>query len=329
MPIFTEDSTNKEAPVPLRRVEEQLDALTHLREASPEEAVPALRKALAGRVNLVVAKAAKIAAERQFGVLVPDLLSAFDKLFEDPLKRDPQCWGKNAIAGALKDLGHSESAPFLRGLDHKQWEPVWNGQADTAENLRGTCLLALVACPDLERGEALRAIVNGVTEKAHIIRVEAARALGQMGGDDSALVLRLKARLGDESPEVTGQVFDSLLAIEGQVAVPFVAEFLDRGGVASEEAALALGSARLTAACDLLRAAWNKARDPDFRAVLLRAVSLSRLEPAMEWLLELVRTGRKADAKAAIDALALHSASAEIQKQVEAAVRERERELGT
>jgi HEAT repeat protein len=286
-----------------------------------------LRKALADRVNVVAAKAAKIAAERQFGVLVPHLLRAYDKLFEDPVKRDPQCWGKNAIAGALKDLGHSDSAPFLRGLQHKQMEPVWGGQADAAENLRGTCLLALVACPDLSRGDALRAFVNGLTERAHTIRVEAARALGQMGGDEGALVLRLKARLGDESPEVTGQVFDSLLAIEGEVALPFLAEFLERGNEAAEEAALALGSSRLSGAFDLLREAWTKAHNPDFRAVLLRAASLSRLEPAIQWLLEIVRTARKTDAKAAVEALAFDSASAEIQNQVEAAIRQREPEL--
>src|SRR5215469_2494784 len=212
--------------MPARRVEEQLEALSLLREAAPEEAIPALRRALGDRVNVVVAKAAKITAERQFRVLEPDLLRTFARLFDDPVKRDPQCWGKNAIAASLKDLGHSESAPFLRGLQHRQMEPVWGGEADTAENLRGTCLLALVACADLERGEALRAFVSGLAEKAHIIRVEAARALGQMAGDDGALVLRLKALLGDESPQVTGQVFDSLLAIEDERALPFLAEFL-------------------------------------------------------------------------------------------------------
>lgn len=314
--------------MPARRVEEQLEALSRLREAAPEEAVPALRKALADRVNLVVAKAAKIAAERQLRALESDLLRAFDKLFDDPVKRDPQCWGKNAIAGALKDLGYSESAPFLRGLDHKQMEPVWGGEADTAENLRGTCLLALVACPDLERGEALRAFVSALTEKAQTIRVEAARALGQMAGDEGALVLRLKALVGDENPQVTGQVFDSLLAIEGERALSFTADFLRRGGEAGEEAALALGSSHLPGAFDLLRETWKAARHPDFRAVLLRAIGISRLEPALAWLLDVVRNGRKADAAAAIEALALHHSSEEIRCQVERAIQEREAELG-
>jgi hypothetical protein len=312
---------------PVRKVEDQLDGLTQMREAPPEEALPALRKALGDRVNLVVAKAARIAAERQLQALLPDLLQAFSRLFEDPVRRDPQCWGKTALAAALKDLGHSESAQYLRGLRHRQMEPVWGGEADTAENLRGTCLLALVACPDLDRGEALRCFVDALAEKAHTIRVEAARALGQMAGDEGALVLRLKARLGDESAAVTGQVFDSILAIEGAQALPFLAGFLKRADECGEEAALAIGSSRLEEGFDLLRQAWDGARDRQFRAVLLRAISLSRLDAALEWLLDLVRSGRLADAMAALEALALHAGSEEVRAQVRCAAEGREPEL--
>jgi len=311
-----------------RRVEEELERMTALREAPPAEAVPALRKALGDRVNVIAAKAAKIAAERQFRELVPDLLRAFDRLFEKAVERDPQCWGKNAIAAALKDLEHSESEPYLRGMQHVQMEAVWGGQADTAETLRGTCLLALVACPDLERGEALRCFVSALTEKAQTIRREAARALGQMAGDEGALVLRLKARMGDKEPEVLGQVFDSLLAIEGARALSFLREFLATGTAAvREEAALALGSSRLPGAVELLQEAWEAARDPEFREVLLRAISASRQEPAIEWLLGLVKRGRLRDAIAALRALALHRESEEIRKLVAVASQSREAEI--
>jgi hypothetical protein len=309
------------------KVEERLDGLSRLREAPAEEAVAELRKALADRVNVVVAKAAKIVAERQFHALTADLLQAHGRLFEDAVKRDPQCWGKTALADALKDLGYAESAPFLRGLEHKQMEPVWGGEVDTAENLRGVCLLALAQCADLDRGEALRRFVDGLTEKSPAIRQEAARGLGHMAGDESALVLRLKARVGDESPQVIGQVFDSLVAIEGGVALGFVAGFLPRADEAAEEAALALGSTRLEGAFEILRKAWTAARDPQFRAVLLRAISVSRLEPAIRWLVDIVRSGRKADAEAAVEALALHTASEEIRRQAEGAVEGREAEV--
>jgi hypothetical protein len=308
-------------------VEERLEALSRLREAPAEEAVAELRKALVDRVNVVVAKAAKIAAERQFQALTADALEAYGRLFEDAVKRDPQCWGKTALAGALKDFGYSESAPFLRGLEHKQMEPVWRGEVDTAENLRGVCLLALAQCADLDRGEALRRFVDGLTEKSPAIRQEAARGLGQMAGDESALVLRLKARMGDESPQVIGQVFDSLVAIEGAGALRFVASFLPRADETAEEAALALGSTRLEGAFEILRKAWTAARDPQFRPVLLRAISVSRLESAIGWLVDIVRSGRKADAEAAVEALALHASSEEIRGHVEEAVEGREAEV--
>src|SRR5579872_3765426 len=211
-----------------RRVEEQLDRLSSLRDADPTEAIPALRKALSDRINLVVAKSAKIIGERELRELIPDLLRAFDRLFENAVERDPQCWGKIAIATALKDLGHDESAPFLRGMRHIQMEPSFGGSVDTAETLRGTCLLALPACADLERDEALRCFVDALAEKAHVIRGEAVRALRRMEGVEAALVLRLKARIGDKEPEVTGQVFDALLELEGDRAVPLLAEFVQK-----------------------------------------------------------------------------------------------------
>ena len=55
---------------------------------------------------------------------IPDLLRAFDRLFEKPAEKDPQCWGKNAIAVALRDLGYQSSEPFLRGLRHTAHLPL-------------------------------------------------------------------------------------------------------------------------------------------------------------------------------------------------------------
>src|SRR5581483_10389693 len=232
--------------------------------------------------NLVAAKAAKIIGERELRELTPDLLRAFERLFENAVERDPQCWGKNAIATTLKDLGHDESAPFLRGMRHVQMEPSFGGSVDTAETLRGICLLALPACADLERDQALRCFVDALAEKSHAIRKEAVRPLRQMEGLEAALVLRLKARLGDKEPEVTGQVFDALLELEGDRALSLLSEFLQKSdGAVREEAALALGSSRLPRACELLREAYDVARDPQFREALLRAIATTRQEPAI------------------------------------------------
>ena len=288
-----------------RRIEEQLEALGRLRGTSPAEAAPALRKALADRVNLVAAKAANIAAELPAPDLIPDLLAAFDRLFEDAVKRDPQCWGKNAIARALKDLGHGESPAFLRGAVHIQMEPVWGGQQDTAGPLRGICLLALPACADLEREQVLRHMVDALTEPTATVRADAARALAEMQGDDCALLLRLKARTGDAEPAVTGQVLESLIALERRAALPFVRQFLAAADQVSEEAALALGGSRQSEAVDVLLEVWPTARGLEYRQAILRALSISRHDNAIEFLNHLAAEGRPQDAADAKAALAL------------------------
>ncbi len=287
-----------------RRIEEQLEALSGLRGSSAAAAAPALRKALADRVNLVAAKAAKIATELPAPEVVPELLRAFDRLFEDPVKRDPQCWGKNAIARALKDLGHRESGAFLRGAAHVQMEPVWGGQEDTAGPLRGICLLALPACPDMAREQVLRHMINALTEPSPTVRADAARALAEMQGDDCALLLRLKARAGDVEAAVTGQVLEALLGLERRAALPFVRQFLAAGDQVAEEAALALGGSRQSDAVDVLLESWPDARGAEYRQALLRALSISRHDRAVEFLKGLVADGRPqdaADARAALE----------------------------
>ena len=308
-----------------RQIEAEVERLNLLRDATPAEAVRALQKALSDRVNLIAAKGAKMAAELRLHDLLPDLLRAFDRLLEKPVERDPQCWGKNAISKALVALDHRESAPFLRGIHHIQMEPVWGGEADTAATLRGTCALALPSCSDIARGKILRHLVDVLADRALPVRSDAVRAVAQMQGDEAILLLRLKARQGDAESEVVGQVFDYLLQLEHDEALPLVAEFLQpKLGPVAEEAALALGSSRLPGAAVLLEQSFARQRDPDFRHVLLRAISSTRQPPALDFLLNLVRTAREADALSALEALALHRDSADIRRQVQHAAEERE-----
>src|SRR4051794_16501636 len=109
--------------MPVRNIERELQALTELRNSVPAEACEGeLRKALRDKVNVIAAKAAKLAAEMQMKELIPDLRTAFERMLMDPLKTDPKCWGKEAIAQALKDLGHAESAIYMKGAQHVQLE---------------------------------------------------------------------------------------------------------------------------------------------------------------------------------------------------------------
>lgn len=308
-----------------RQIEAEVEQLSRLRESDPADAVAPLRKALSDRVNLIAAKGARLAGEMHLHPLLPDLLRAFDRLSEKGPERDPQCWGKNAIAKTLVTLGYRESAPFLRGIRHIQMEPVWGGEADTAPTLRGTCALALPACHDIARDQVFKALVDALADKALPVRSDSARAIAQMAGIEAILLLRLKARLGDEEPEVLGQVFDYLFQLEQDHALAFVSDFLrPKLGVVAEEAAMALGSSRLPRAAPILQECWATQRDPDFRLVLLRAVSATRQPLALQFLFDLVRNARQVEVLSALEALSLHRDSPDIRRQIQDAIADRE-----
>jgi len=301
------------------KVEKQLATLKALRGAAltPDSTV-LLRKSLGERVNLVVAIAAQIVGELNAVEFLSDLKTAFERMFEKG--KDPQCWAKNALVKALKDLGVQESGIFLRGIRHIQMEPVWGGSEDTASTLRGTCAMGLIQCNDIPRDDILRCLVDLLVDKMASVRIDTARSLEQMGGREVLLLLRLKARLGDKDPRVTGEVLEALLHMEGKIAIPFVAEFLaSPDEELSEEAALALGGSHFPEAFSLLKNTWEDRPSN----VFLRALSISRLNEALDFLLDLLANGCPKDAEEALHALELQKASPEVVKRVEQAVLER------
>jgi hypothetical protein len=306
------------------KIEAQLERLDLVRDAPVNEAINSLRKALADPVNVVIAKAARIAAGRRLADLIPDLLKSFELLLDHPA-RDAQCWGKNEIAKTLIELDYSCSGPFLRGSVHVQWEPVWGRRVDTAATLRGTCLLALVQSTDLPRSNVLRQLVASLTDAEHSVRTDAIRALEQMAGDECELLLRLKASVGDEEPQVTGQALESVLKLEGERALPFAASFLKASKDGTrEEAALALGASQLPGTLDLLTKALPDAREEGFRRAILTAIGTSREAGATEFLFNVLETASVPDAEGALAALALHRRSKDIALKVNKTVRDRQ-----
>jgi HEAT repeat protein len=207
-------------------------------------------------------------------------------------------------------------------------EPVYGGQEDTAVHLRANAKLALVQCRDLSRREILRHLVDALADSADTVRIEAVRALEQMNGEEAALVLRLKAHAGDKRPAVIGQVFDSLFVLERDGAVSFVEQFLNgKDDEIRDEAALSIGASRLPSATKVLIKTWKETRNREFGEVLLRALSSSREESALEFLLDLVKSGLSRDSSAALEALALHRDSPEIQSRIELARESRASDL--
>ena len=299
-----------------RKFEEQLAALDALRRHPPDARVEPLRKALGQRNNFIVAKAADLVREFRLAQLIPELLTAFDRFFEDPTKSDPQCWAKNALSRALAALEHQEAPTFLRGMHHIQLEAVWGGRSDTAATLRATCALALVQCRSLPDAELLAHLVDLLGDEEKVVRVEVVRAIEQVGSAPAALLLRLKAVLDDDEPEVLGASYSGVLHLEGVSALPWVRRFLAAGDDAAAEAALAIAGTHSPEGFHVLRECFAEALDPWFRSVLLSAIALTRQVEAVECLFELVRT-ESLQAEAAVEAILRAMPSDEVLKRLE------------
>lgn len=304
-----------------RAFEEKLAELDALSSLPAEEAVPALQKALKSPNNYLTAKAAEIARRLRLKELMPELATSFDRFFIDAEKKDPQCWAKNALSRALTEFECQDSAVFLRGLRHIQMEPVWGGRSDTAGTLRSICAHALVGCRELREPELLGLLVELFRDKDHAVRAEAARAITQVGSDAASLLLRLRATLGNDEPEVLANCFAGVLAIEGTAAIAWVSPFFRQEDEIAAEAALALGQTRSSEALDALRKAFAEHKDPWFGGVLLSAIALTRCAEAFDFLLELVR-GESRFASEALPAIWNAVPPDEMKERLETAVRQ-------
>ncbi len=308
-----------------RAFEEQVAALDALRRGPQEARVAPLRKALGHRNNFIVGKAADLIREfvgeadsAKSGLvnLTPELLTAFDRFFGDPVKTDPQCWAKNAISRTLAAMEHQDEAVFLRGMRHIQMEPVWGGQSDTAGTLRATCALALVQCRSLTEKDLLEHLVELLADKDKTVRAEVVRAIEQIGSPSASLLLRMRAVLGADEPEVLGACYSGILRIEGLRAIPWVRRFLAAADDCAAEAALALAGTHSPEGFDALRESFVKADDPWWRSVLLSAISLTRQDSALEFLLDLVRT-ESLDAELAIEVVLRSVPSKDVSNRLE------------
>jgi hypothetical protein len=307
-------------------IEDQLAILRQLRASAgsdePAEIADKLRPFLRQANNLLVGRAADLARELDARVLLPDLVSAFERFLDAPAKSDPQCWAKNALSKALHHLGCDRSALFLEGMRLHQYEPVWGGQSDVAGTLRANCAHALIDCHELTHQDQLLHLLSLAADIDKAVRAEVMRAITAAGGDSAILLLRLRALTAgpEEDPSVIGQCYAGVLSLEGTAAVPFVAQFLSNQDDCSAEAAVALGETRTPEALAALLACLRPAEpseplprvrmrrpdtllDPVFASVFLSSIALTRQPLAIETLLDLVAS-ESSYAEAAIEALA-------------------------
>jgi HEAT repeat protein len=300
----------------------ELEALAESLRANPTldaATVEHLRKSLSHRNNFIVSKAAKLVADAEIFALLPEVLAAFDRFFADAAKTDPKCWAKDAVAKTLVKLEHRQKDAYLRGLRHHQMEASWGPPVDSAAALRGTCAHALVDCPGISDADLLTILLEPLTDADKTVRMEAARAIAQVGGVSAALILRLRALLGNDEPEVLGAVYSALLSLEGAQAIPLVAGYLKEGGDLAAEAAFALADMRSPEALAALIERLRAGADTWFTSVLLSAIALTRLPEAMNYLIAIVEQGDR-EAPQVIEAIGQTAPNAEVRARVQRAV---------
>lgn len=285
------------------RVQEALARLGAVRGDNSPTAVATLRDGLADRSPHVVARASQLVGDLEISALAPALLAAFERLMSDPVKNDPNCSAKAAIADALYRLGADAEELFLRGARHVQMEPVWGGRADTAGPLRSACGFGLVR---MGSRQALDVAAELLADPEARVRAEAARALGYSESEYATPVLRLKALAGDVEEEVIGECLTALLSIAPESSFDFVARFLERDGSVAGLAALALGSSRSARAFDCLKTWWHSISAASSRRAALLAIALIRSDEAREFLLRLIAEDEGPAARDAIAALAIY-----------------------
>lgn len=310
-----------------RPEEAKLDALNSLDLDDRPALNEAIAKALQDKSHRVVGKAASLAEERQLHERIADLLAAYARFLQDPVKRDPNCIAKKAIARALVALECRDIPFYLEGIRYVQLEPIWGGTADTAADVRCSCAMGLVTSNYVRAIPELAVLLNDSDVRA---REGAARAISCGHPREAEALLRFKVLIGDTQPEVLSECFTGLLAIAPEESMSLVAANLSHPDDAVRDfAALALGESRHPLALKHLRERWDDVLvSEEMRAVLIRAAAVHRSEAAFDWLLEIIEQGSKKQAEVAVDALSVYERNAKLAERVRAALAKRSERAG-
>ena len=282
-----------------------------------------VKKALKERNCLMVKQAAELCEERLIYDLEADLLKAYQRFLRKPVKNDPNCTAKGAIARALVALDSHEVDFFIAGLGYHQYEPVWGGSEDTAIDLRVSCAMGLV---NTSYHRALIDIVGLLHDHNPHVRKGTIRAIAFTQPLAAEAVLRSKAIAGDTEPEVTAEALSTLLKISPHASKDFVSSFMDSSGDPNlrQAVAFALGASKVDEALEILRSCWDNEpfkREQD-HALLLGGI-LHRSENAVAWLLDVIAEEGLASARFVVEELAIYHTDKKLSERVKAAIVER------
>lgn len=297
-----------------RKLEQTQLLLAELRDAPiTPDSLQQWRQILQSTQAAAITQTARLIAKRELTELKAELADAFTRLMCKPVKSDPNCLAKAAIADTLYRLDSHNHTLFLQGIRHVQMEPVWGGSVDTAATLRGNCALGLVR---MQYSDVMTELADLLADPEAPARMVAARAIGYSDSPQGIPLLRLRARMGDE-PQILSEYLAALLKLAPQQSMAFVSAFLDDPNPQVQElVALVLGESRQPEALDHLKNWWQKVRDPELRVTGLLSIAMLRTDEAFQFLLHIVAEGTETTAQEAIKALEIYRQDSDLWQRV-------------
>lgn len=303
-----------------KALEEKLARVSAI-DASTPQGREELRKALADKANLIVARAAKRIGREKITDLAADLPGVLLRLVSAGTAADKGCLAKQELAQAIYDLGPERDAEdaLLAGVRHVQEEPVMGGVVDTAAVLRGVCALGLVR---MGHREVMTILADLLADPEPQARIMAARAIAYAGQESGALLLRLKIGSGDREATVMAECFTALVQLTPAKALPLLERFL--GGVdtdLAQEAAMAIATSKREEALAILKRHWEE--EMLGRETLLLPLAMLRRQEAVDLLLGVAERGPESLAASAVEAMGMYRSDAEVKARILAAVKGR------
>jgi hypothetical protein len=307
------------------------EGLARLNEARRDPGTPeareVLRAALAGKSNVLAARAAMICGEAGLHEFVGDLEVAFARYLSDPLRTDPGCLAKSAIVEALARLGTGDNT-LIAASGHIQQEPAHAEPTDTAAEMRAAAVVALAERNHPRALELASVLLADKEPRARLGAITSFRTLPSAG---AAALLRYKALRFLNTPDYPSQaesrdeIAESLasLLVCSPDSLGLVASLLlDGDSDTASLAAIAMGESSLHGALGALRHAFEARLELEIRQAIVAAVGMLRTEGASDFLLDVVAHRDPALALVALDSLGPFLRDPHVRARAEEAVRD-------
>ena len=288
----------------------------------PDEIHPLVRKALKDAHQLMVGQAALMCGEYMFHDMDKDLITAYRRFLENPVKKDPNCRAKTAIARALVELDCQDYNFFIEGIKYRQFEPVWGGSIDTAVDLRLACAVGLT---NTSYSRALIELVPLLYDMEPQVRIGVVGVFSRTEPFASEAVLHGKILSGDSEPAVITEALTELIRISPEASMDFVSGYFDKkeNPAFLESLALTLGASRLEEALKVLQTCWDKEPLKKRAVIFLRGAALHRSEEAFSWLIGIVAEGDTQSARFVLEELSMYHTDEKLTSRLKSALSQR------